>query len=309
MEKEKGFTLVELLVVIAIIAMLVALLLPAVQMAKESARRSQCSNNLKNIALSQLNYESAIGNFAPGMLGPIPQGTAIPSKKIQLIGTLVFGLPYTEDSPLYDRIKINKGINQRDVPWFVDESSWEAGHVDVPLFLCPSAESDITNPALLFLNGYLSKQRRKVIIQAMSESKITPMGLTNYVGSSGIGANKTGFNKELDKRRGIFYNRSKVKRVPDGMSHTLMIGEILGWFVDFEPEHSVSWIGAGSLALYKGLSRINSGPYFSSEHITQSVGFAFGDGHVKFLKTDIAAGVLISMGGIDDGGDSSYTVD
>jgi len=66
----KGFTLVELLVVIAIIGILIAMLLPAIQQVREAARRIQCANNMRQIALANLNYESAFSSFPPGFVTP-----------------------------------------------------------------------------------------------------------------------------------------------------------------------------------------------------------------------------------------------
>src|SRR6476620_11590612 len=86
----RGFTLIELLVVIAIIAVLIALLLPAVQAAREAARRAQCVNNLKQIGLACLNYESALGCLPPGTKG-------------SLWGTwMLFVLPFAEQQALYN---------------------------------------------------------------------------------------------------------------------------------------------------------------------------------------------------------------
>jgi len=97
-----GFTLVELLVVIAIIGLLVGLLLPAVQNARESARRSQCGNNLRQLALGYLNFESS-RKALPFMRGPSNTGTrsTTPQGNEQTIGGIVYVLPFIEEQQLY----------------------------------------------------------------------------------------------------------------------------------------------------------------------------------------------------------------
>lgn len=100
MRKKKAFTLVELLVVIAIIAMLVTLLLPAVQAARAAARRTQCTNGLRNLTLGILNYESA--------QGVLPQGwTAKANNQAEWAWT-TYILPYIEEQGLYDALGVNE---------------------------------------------------------------------------------------------------------------------------------------------------------------------------------------------------------
>src|SRR5580765_330862 len=103
---KKGFTLIELLVVIAIIAVLVSLLLPAVQQAREAARRTQCKNNMKQIGLALMNYESSFNIFPPASNVPwAPRGTG----DAHMDYTGGFGpnwavaiLPFIELQTLYD---------------------------------------------------------------------------------------------------------------------------------------------------------------------------------------------------------------
>src|SRR3954449_9782362 len=99
----RGFTLVELLVVIAIIGILVALLLPAIQAAREAARRSQCQANIHNVALAVLNYESAKKTFPKGMTFPTSQVSSISYGPIDFGPNWVIEvLPYLEQQALRD---------------------------------------------------------------------------------------------------------------------------------------------------------------------------------------------------------------
>lgn len=112
--RRDGFTLVELLVVISIIGMLVALLLPAVQHARESARRMQCSNNLKQIGLALHNYHDTQRTFPVSMIGPgQPQGTGYGTGYFSWLALL---LPFAEQGPLAD--SINFHVNMADAGGF-----------------------------------------------------------------------------------------------------------------------------------------------------------------------------------------------
>ena len=121
----RGFTLIELLVVIAIIAVLIALLLPAVQAAREAARRSQCINNLKQLALAVNNYESAIG-CVPPTSNPGTSST----NGINDYSMKVFILPYLEQGNLYN--SVNMGAI------YTSASMFTVVTTRVNTFLCPS---------------------------------------------------------------------------------------------------------------------------------------------------------------------------
>jgi prepilin-type N-terminal cleavage/methylation domain-containing protein len=138
-DRTSGFTLVELLVVIAIIGVLVALLLPAVQAAREAARRSSCTNNLKQLGLALQNYHSAMGRFPPGSLGrddpnyPAPAATNRP----RFTPFLVFTLPYLEEGnkfAIYD----DKLDWDRQLPAVMDQL-----RSPLPTYQCPSDEPRI----------------------------------------------------------------------------------------------------------------------------------------------------------------------
>ena len=149
--RTKGFTLIELLVVIAIIGVLVALLLPAVQAAREAARRAQCVNNLKQIGLALFNYESSISTFPPGYIDPQNNPINTPDLDMgQGWGWAAMLLPFMEQQPLYSSINFSLGITTSN-----RRANSTAAVTSLAVFQCPSDgnpqpcvlyDSTFTNP-------------------------------------------------------------------------------------------------------------------------------------------------------------------
>src|SRR5579885_1120241 len=139
-----AFTLIELLVVIAIIAILIGLLLPAVQKVREAAARTQCSNNLKQLALAAQNYESANGKFPPGLAGInyVDQGTTPDwNTSGALVGCLAYLLPYVEQQNVYSQLVVNWDPNAAAPAWFLDAANTAPARTRIKTFECPSANA------------------------------------------------------------------------------------------------------------------------------------------------------------------------
>lgn len=135
-----GFTLVELLVVIAIIGVLVSLLLPAVQAAREAARRAQCTSNMKNLALAVLNYESAFEVFPPAYRAR-PKSHSWPgeSKRAKLMENwVILTLPYLEQQALRDQFVVADDPMSDAAPYLQDEINRIPRSTDLEIMLCPS---------------------------------------------------------------------------------------------------------------------------------------------------------------------------
>lgn len=264
--RNRGFTLVELLVVIAIIGILVGLLLPAVQAAREAARRMQCSNNLKQISLAALNFESAYKRFPPGYLGNNRIGAAgLPQQDWgtnSSVGHLVYIMPFMEQSRIFEMVSMDKDLNvdkdgvgvptdqvQRyDIIWSTD-NAWNAGQFRFGGLLCPSDDAYAgTRHTTLTLHSWASSGIAAApatshwIEGTANASWHQTMGKTNYLGSAGRrGRTGTTFitpatdpvpGVNFDALRGVFTQRSKTTfgGISDGTSNTLMFGEVTGEF-------------------------------------------------------------------------------
>ena len=166
----QGFTLIELLVVIAIIAILIGLLLPAVQKVREAAARMKCSNNIKQIALANFNYESAQGTFLPGV-----------SRTGCCWGTWMIPIqPYMEQQALFN-IYRNFGGNDTTGPRYAGGVNVAVSRTKLQSFQCPSDLSKTWNNGTLTLHSYVLNAGNTNLYQLSM-----PFGCT---GGSTIGAN------------------------------------------------------------------------------------------------------------------------
>jgi prepilin-type N-terminal cleavage/methylation domain-containing protein/prepilin-type processing-associated H-X9-DG protein len=140
-----GFTLVELLVVIAIIGILVALLLPAVQAAREAARRTQCTNNLKQMSLGTIGAADTYHSNLPPGIGLYPKSTAADLNSDG--GLLLHILPFIEQKTLLDSCKVNAGVDDRN-GYLVTFSQWTPTVQNVVLdtYQCPSDPTSASGP-------------------------------------------------------------------------------------------------------------------------------------------------------------------
>lgn len=315
-----GFTLVELLVVIAIIGVLIALLLPAVQSAREAARRSSCTNNLKQIGLAAQNYHGARKQFPPGYLGHTANVLEAPEDQDQFTGCIPFLLPYMEGTSLYDMIEPNLVSSSLTPPvpsparWWAYPNAWAVAQARIPELLCPSAPIDkATVGVICRFHIYYSISGSTVNVQHIvgrflvdTYPVVHELENSHYVGVEGwFGIPK------VDFYLGIMHNRSRTatRSISDGLSKTLMFGE---WFgindINGQVTQQVAWMAAGALPVFDqglvGVPDIQNNEKewrgFNSKH-PGVVYFAFGDGSVHALSKTIDPLVLRYLAGMADG--------
>jgi prepilin-type N-terminal cleavage/methylation domain-containing protein len=299
-----AFTLVELLVVIAIIAVLIGLLLPAVQKVREAAARATCQNNLKQIALAAHNYHSANGILPPGHVGKAIHGNppAFPNGSGCYLGVLAYLLPYVEQDAVYQLFQVDWSTNPpAGNPWWTVGQNVRASRARIKTYQCPSdtLEDVLSNPdALIVVSMYLTTNQYNAAGFPVAAIGSGGIGLTNYLGIAGVWGDLPVFGHGLSMRpyQGVFYNATRAARnqvtldaltTADGASNTLLFGESLNSSFGTPRDVGFSWAGAGYLTGYYCIPSDPRDVYWgdwSSNHSGGIVNFAFGDGAVRPLR-------------------------
>jgi prepilin-type processing-associated H-X9-DG protein len=262
-----AFTLVELLVVLAVIATLVAMLLPAIQSAREAARRQSCQNNLRQLGIAMVAFESLERTFPVGCLG-CDYRSPPPRRRLSWMAYL---LPYTENSALAERMDWNESYNS--------SANREVGGAVLSFLLCPSmTRSERTG----LTTGDVNHNGRW-------ESGDN-LAYTDYGGLFGVGYPT---DEILPEHRGVMIYEipTSAHQVSDGLSKTAIVGECSGR--DYQQQ--AEWIHGHNVFDQQHNLGVNvtQDNELWSDH-PGGVQVVFCDAHVEFLTDGMDQGALIS---------------
>jgi prepilin-type N-terminal cleavage/methylation domain-containing protein/prepilin-type processing-associated H-X9-DG protein len=309
--RRTAFTLIELLVVIAIIAVLIGLLLPAVQKVREAAARIKCTNNLKQIGLALHNYHDTMKWFPPGYIDGNTDPTATPDNDVGPgWGWASLLLPFLEQQNVYNQINFNVGVGLG--------SNAAVCQLPMPIYQCPSDPYQQnftvwpTNVVVAHGNYVGNNGWMECFSNSGGAGTGTGSGADGLVGGAGAAGN------------GLFYRNSRlnIASITDGLSNSIVVGERSG-------NHSPStWTGAvtGGMCPAWMATQPFTQPYspppgpaydnadfdealvlahgngthlpsadfpifdpdtFYSMHTPSGANFLFGDGSVRFLSSSI----------------------
>ena len=303
-DSNHGFTLVELLVVVAIIGILIGLLLPAVQSVRESARRVTCQNNLRQIGIAVLDFESAWMELPAGRIGCDDIGEqmsvsqchdGLTSVEKNGASGFVSILPQLEQENLSSLLDVqNGGLWNRDVDdlaWWQDFPGKRSGVQEVlPVCWCPAESgemvSDVYRPVIAAASSY-----------AFSNGSLGPDNAVHTTKYKNDGAF-------------IYHSQIKLASIRDGLSHTFFVGEVIRPDT-FESSNVWSYAIANADCLRTTTNPLNTIPgdgivvelrngAFGSSH-AGGANFVFGDGHVAFVEESIDLSIYKGMSTIANG--------
>jgi len=248
--KRRGFTLIELLVVIAIIAVLIGLLLPAVQSAREAARRAQCVNNLKQLGIALHNYHDSLGSFPPGGLNVKPVGVFSSPRQTWMPHIY----PYMEATNIYNNFNFSLDGPPFGLPWYNTVNSFGPTAVTaatISTLLCPS-------------DGVDPKPFKQKYPFDAADAVTNYLSRSNYLAFMGNNNHGAAFAKDITHLKAAFgFNTvTRFADFQDGTSNSLLLGEYLtGAGRDEQDGRSCLWADfAGYAHLYTQLTPNSSSP-------------------------------------------------